>query len=340
MTRIVSYNILAGGYNVREKGSRRTNQLLNMLRAVQPDVVGLPEAIHPQITEKPLVVEELAEALGMQFIPSGKPWVASDYQSGMLTRLPVVSKKIHERPGVLARPILEVCVEEPDGALLTVFVTHLSASFNHGWAGSHIRVREVQEILRIMEPLRIAGKPHLLMGDCNSLAPKDAFKASALLKYVVNMDSRAHDQHNRHFHDGHPHLNSVVPPRLRVLNPLLRTIARSELLCSLFDSAAYFYAPRGCIRLLNDVYEDCFRYLHPDEHGFTCPAAAPAGRIDYIFANTMLAERLQSCRVLETGEEGLSGYAASDHLAVLAEFGVGVPVDESPLLEDNISITK
>jgi endonuclease/exonuclease/phosphatase family metal-dependent hydrolase len=187
MTRIVSYNILAGGYNVRGKGSRRTDQLFNMLRAVQPDVVGLPEAIHPQVTEKPLVVEELAEALGMQFIPSGKPWVKSDYQSGMLTRLPVVYKKIHERPGVLARPLLEVCVEEPNGAQLTVFVTHLSAAFNRGWAGSHIRVREVQEILRIMEPLRAAGKPHLLMGDCNSLAPKDAFKASALLKYVVNM---------------------------------------------------------------------------------------------------------------------------------------------------------
>ena len=47
MTRIVSYNILAGGYNIREAGTRRSAQLIKMLGAVQPDVVGVVEAIHP-----------------------------------------------------------------------------------------------------------------------------------------------------------------------------------------------------------------------------------------------------------------------------------------------------
>jgi endonuclease/exonuclease/phosphatase family metal-dependent hydrolase len=325
MTRVVSYNILAGGYNLRAHETNRTEQLLKIIRSVQPDVVGLPEAIHQQITKKPFVVEELAEALGMQFIPSGKPIVRTDYQSGMMTRLPVVYKKIHDLPGILARPLLEVCLEESNGQHLTVFVTHLSASFNRRWAGNHIRVREVQEIMRIMAPLYTEGKPHLLMGDFNSLAPQDAFKASALLKYVVHQETRWIKQS---ISDGHPYLNSVVPPKLRVLNPLLRTIAQNELLCRFFDVAAYFYAPRGCIQPLNEKYADCFRTLHPNENGFTCPAAAPAGRIDYIFANKVLAERLQRCEVLETGEDGVMGSDASDHLAIMAEFGAGMPSAE------------
>ncbi|GCE17849.1 hypothetical protein KDK_16490 [Dictyobacter kobayashii] len=164
------------------------------------------------------------------------------------------------------------------------------------------------------------------MGDFNSLSPKDAFTASALLKYVMRLDTR---RKNLTLNDGHPHLNSVVPPKLRFLNPVLRTVARSELLCNLFDLAAYFYAPRGCIRLLSEYYTDCFRHLHPHEQGFTCPAAAPAGRIDYIFADPTLVERLEMCHVLVTGEDDFLGEHASDHLAVTAEFGLGV-VPEVP----------
>lgn len=323
MTRIVSYNILAGGYNMRENGGNRTEQLLKIIRSAQPDVVGLPEAINQQVSGR-MVVDDLADALDMQLIKGGKPGSRREYQTALLTRLPVVSIKNHERPGLLARPLLEVCVEEADGQHLTIFVVHLSAAFNHGWAGAGIRAREVREILKIMEPLRTAGKPHLLMGDFNSLSPKDAFTASALLKYVVEMDIK---RKNATLNDGNPYLDSVVPRQLRALHPVLRTIARSDFLCSFFDIAASFYAPRRCIHLLQQQYEDCFRHLHPMEQGFTCPAAAPAGRIDYIFGNQIMAERLAMCRVITTGEDNLSGDQASDHLALVAEFGAGVVAD-------------
>jgi endonuclease/exonuclease/phosphatase family metal-dependent hydrolase len=69
---IVSYNILAGGYNLRENGARRVHQLLKIIHSIQPDVVGLVEATNPQIMQKPLVVEELAEQLGMRFIMGGE----------------------------------------------------------------------------------------------------------------------------------------------------------------------------------------------------------------------------------------------------------------------------
>ncbi len=47
MTTIVSYNILAGGYNVRNNSTRRTEQLAAIIRSAQPDIVGLVEATHP-----------------------------------------------------------------------------------------------------------------------------------------------------------------------------------------------------------------------------------------------------------------------------------------------------
>ncbi len=321
MTSIVSYNILAGGYSLRGNGSRRTDQLVHIIRSAQPDIVGVAEAINPRMKEEPQVIEEIANILDMQLVRGGEPGSYRDYQTALMTRLPIVHTRVHNRPGVLARPLLEVCVEETNGQHLTVFVTHLSASFNRGRGGGGIRMREMQEILKIMAPFRAEGKPHLLIGDFNSMAPGEPFKASALLKYVVRLDSRRHSV--LHKYDGHPHLNSVVPPRLRFLKPLLRVIARSPFLSMLFDGAAYFYAPRGCIRLLKEYYVDSFRHTHPHDAGFTCPASAPAGRIDYIFASSMLAERLQDCHVIVEGE-GLPGSDASDHLALAAVFGPGV----------------
>ncbi len=335
MTRIVSYNMLAGGYSLREEGARRTKQITAMIRSVQPDIVGLVEAMHPQMRQKPLVVEEIADNLGMQLIKGGEPTRPQDYQLALLTRLPVVYSKIHASPGRLLRPLLEVCVEETDGQQLTVFVAHLSAAFNQGRGGGHIRMCEVQEILCFMAPLRAAGKPHLIMGDFNSLAPGDAFTASSLLRYVVQMDKK---RPARALNDGNPYLDSVVPPRLRFLKPALRLIASSDFLCSLFDAVAYFYAPRGCIRLLQNAgYVDSYRHEHPADAGFTCPAAAPAGRIDYIFADPVQAQRLTACEVITAGE-GVVGREASDHLPLTAEFGLSVgPTLPSTELDDAVA---
>jgi endonuclease/exonuclease/phosphatase family metal-dependent hydrolase len=318
MTRITSYNILAGGYNLHENGRRRVEQLLKIIRSTQPDVVGVVEATNPQITQKPLVVEELAERLGMQLVMGGEATHSTDYQLALLTRLPVVHTKIHARPGLFTHPLLEVCVEEANGEHLTIFVTHLSAAFSKGWAGHVIRMREAQEIVGITAPLREQGVPHVLLGDFNSLAPGDPFRASFLLRYVVEQDRK---KRNRSLVDGHPHLDFVVPPRLRFLTPLLRIIPNNRLLSSLFDAAAWFYAPRGSIAvLLKAGYIDCYRRIHPHAWGFTCPASAPAGRIDYIFASPALAKRLETCSVITEGEDMLPGSHASDHLAVAATF--------------------
>lgn len=316
MTRITSYNILAGGYNINTRGyTQRTQPLISIIRSTQPDVVGLIEATNSYITQRPLVIEQIAEALDMQLVMATEPPHYSQYQPALLTRLPIVYKKVHRSSHVLVRPLLEVCVEEQNGRHLVIFVTHLSAAFNQGWAGSAIRGRELREILGIMA--NVKDKPHLLMGDFNSLAPHDSFKASNLLRYITRLDEQ---RRKLNISEGHPHLDGVVPYQLHFLNPLLRMIARNDMMSGVFDGAASLYAPRGTIALMQRAgYVDCYRRVHPHAYGFTCPSAAPAGRIDFIFANPLLAQRLETC-VPVLGSEDVPGRLASDHLAVTAEF--------------------
>ncbi len=305
MTRILTYNILVGG-------TRRIDQIAQMIRSAHPDVVGLVEATNPR------VVEELAERLGMDYRMSGHGAHSLDWQVALLSRLPIISMQVHYHPGLISKPLLEVVVQEEDGRALTLFVTHLVASFSHsGRGGDNIRRSEMREILRIMAEKK--GTPHLLMGDFNSLAPGDTLKASRLLRYLVSMDELRQKKPQESV--GHPHLDFVVPPSLRFLEPLLRVIPRNAFLSALFDEAGSLYVARGTIRLLRRAgYVDSFRRLNAHAWGFTCPANAPAGRIDYIFASPELANRLSSCDVVTEGN-GLPGGEASDHLPVLAEFG-------------------
>jgi endonuclease/exonuclease/phosphatase family metal-dependent hydrolase len=335
MTRVVSYNILAGGYSLRENGRRRTPQLTTIIRSAQPDIVGIIEATNIRHQEKPIVVEEIAENLGMQLTMGGEQAPEEDYCIALLTRLPIIYVKTHPRPGLLTKPLLEVCVEEANGQQLTVFVTHLSAAFNRGRGGGHLRIREAHEIIKIMEPLRQQNKPHFLMGDFNSLGPGDAFEAHRLLSYIVQMEQTRDPK----IKDGVPHFDSVVPRRLRFLKPLLRTIPASPFLSSLFDRAAALYAPRSSVAVFKEAgYVDCYRHKHPNEHGFTCPAANPAGRIDYIFASPDLAERLELCDPIVNGD-GLPGSEASDHLALAAAFAPGVQPEEQPVAEVDSAIS-
>jgi endonuclease/exonuclease/phosphatase family metal-dependent hydrolase len=268
-------------------------------------------------------VEELAKRLGMEYLWSGnvKSKHGSDLGLAVLSRLPIVSSQVHILPDTIEQPVMEVSVREDDGSELTLFVAHLPASFGYGSrGGDSIRREEAREILRIMEAKR--GTSHVLMGDFNSIAPGDKLKGSRLLRYLIEVGKRYH--HDRQNIEGHPYLNFVVPPSLRFLNPLLFRIPRSRVLSALFDGALSLYVARGTLRLLRRAgYIDSFRRISPHAAGFTCPARAAAGRIDYIMASPELAGRLSACYVLTEGN-GVYGYEASDHLPVFAEFGDAV----------------
>lgn len=320
MTRITSYNILAGGYDLRKNTTtQRTQQLTTIIRSTQPDIVGIAEGINPMMTQHPLVIEQIASELDMQLVLGSDPASRRDFQTALMTKLPIVYKKVHTRPGTLIRPVLEVCVEEANGEKLVVFVVHLIAAFNSVRAGDPLRMREIREIIRIMA--QVGDMPHVVMGDFNSIAPGDPFKASFLLRYLTQLDRIMQPIGSV---DGHPRLGAVVPRPLRFLNPLLDAIPNNMLLSNMLDFVSSLLAPRGTIGLLRDAgYVDSYRRIHPHALGFTCPSASPAGRIDFIFANPIMAQRLETCYTVLDGD-GLPGSQASDHLAVAATFGLAV----------------
>ena len=311
MARVISYNILIGG-------KQRVEPLAGMLRARQPDIVGLVEAIDEQ------VVKSLAEQLGMDYRLSGRAQSRPRLQAAVLSRLPIRSTQAYTTEIIKRQPLFEVELEEPDGSLLTVFIIHLTPEFSRGWKANRKRRREVQEALRLMAPRR--GTPHLLMGDFNAIVPGDRVRGSNFLRYVT--DERLYRQLLPSESKSLPGLGQVLPRRLHFLQPALRGITRSALLSFVLDQLDSVYAPRGGLGLLTRAgYVDCFRRLHPQETGFTWPSALPAGRIDFIFASPELAQRLAACETLLDGD-AVSGNLASDHLPVFAAFAEALHASE------------
>jgi endonuclease/exonuclease/phosphatase family metal-dependent hydrolase len=72
-------------------------------------------------------------------------------------------------------------------------------------------------------------------------------------------------------------------------------------------------------RLVKAGFTDCYRKLHPAEHGFTLPTPRPNTRLDYIFVSSALVPALRTCEVITT-PEGV--HKASDHYPVIAIFEI------------------
>jgi endonuclease/exonuclease/phosphatase family metal-dependent hydrolase len=304
MIRVITYNILAGGTN-------RVEPLTQVLQMMQPDLVGLIEASNEH------VVQELAGRLRMDYRLSERGEAQKGQPVALLSRLPILAVHSYAPQPRHAPPLLSVQVSEPDGTLLTVLVTHLTANFSSGWRGIRQRRQEARVLLERMQAHQ--GTPHLLMGDFNCVAPGDQIKGSALLRFLTDEDlyfQLMPPKMSSASSHGLPGLHSVVPRQFRFIYPLLCAIPGSRPLSRLLDAFQWLYAPRGGIGLLTRAgYRDCFRGLHPKEPGWTWPSALPAGRIDYIFASPELAPRLCLCEVL-AAHHGLPVNEASDHLPV------------------------
>ncbi len=194
--------------------------------------------------------------------------------------------------GLLSRYPIVGCINHPDRGIfhhtflethldtplgpLAVFVAHLKPGYNP--ADEEWRSKEARQALGYMQPY--SDGLMFLAGDFNTMSPQD----------ILNLDD--------------------WPLQWR----------------------AYLWAkggnlPREAIaEVLAAGYHDCYRRLYPSpaspqsenryRPGYTLPASKPNIRLDYFFASSTLAARLQSCEVITTYEAG----RASDHLPVLAEF--------------------
>jgi exodeoxyribonuclease-3 len=139
-------------YNIRFGGAGREDQLAQVIRESDPDLVILQEAT------KPHVVERLAQATGMNF------WAARPGHSlGFMSRVEVTHHEWHSIRGS-RRTFLEILLA---GTEVRVFGLHLSA-IHSNWTERR-RVRELRALLARIKQHQ--NGLHVLLGDFNTLAP-------------------------------------------------------------------------------------------------------------------------------------------------------------------------
>lgn len=299
---VMTYNILIGG------AEGRIHAVEAVIRAQQPDIVGVQEA------NDPAACLALADRLGMQCVIG---YSTNGYHVALLSRWPIRSWANYGRP-IFQKGLIEVVIDVPDEPLpWHIFVGHLTADFYQGYAAERHRTAEIREIVACMATARSLGHPHALLGDFNTLAPGEPFDAVSLIARVSELDAeRARHQRNL---DGQPHLKFVVPPVLHPLLPVIRAIPTTPWLAGLCNFAVNLLLPRQAVPTLQRAgYVDCLRHSYPDPRQVppTCPLPRPAGRIDYLWADPVLAERLQSAWIVQDGMVDV----ASDHRPVVANF--------------------
>lgn len=272
-------------YNIWLGGAGRMDAITSVVRAVNPDLLGIQEA------DDEVAIARMAAALGMDYA-HGK--ANTIHHVALLSRFPIVRVANHPHPGILRKTMLEVHVRLPNGAPLTLYVAHLNAFATY--AGERRRVRELDAMLGTIAPH--AREPHLLFGDCNALAPGDPVVLRRVTAHITNRVIRAEVGHIRTRHT------------LTFGAVLDHGISRGWL-------EAERLLPRHAVRrVLAEGYTDCFRHMHPDDPGYTFPAPEPALRLDYIFAPPTMQGRLRSCAVVDLPATAV----ASDHRPLVARF--------------------
>jgi endonuclease/exonuclease/phosphatase family metal-dependent hydrolase len=152
--RIASYNIMTGGEG-------RADPLIEVLIAQEADVIGLVEA------EDPTVLERMARRLKMDYVQA---MGSGSGASALLSRFPIRDSVNHAafRPG-LSKSLLQASVVDPGGRVWEFGVVHLHA--RAGDEDERKREAELELVLKVFEPLRKQGTPHVLLGDFNANSP-------------------------------------------------------------------------------------------------------------------------------------------------------------------------
>jgi endonuclease/exonuclease/phosphatase family metal-dependent hydrolase len=174
IVRVLTYNI----HGWRDAaGKIDVARLARIIDASQADIVALNEVFHPLVPpgETRPALDLLADALGMApaFGVALTPQFAfaplAFYGNALLTRYPLLAHAGHHLTpidGHEQRGLLEARVLLPDGRTpFSVYVTHL----DH--LSESVRVQQLSALAQWT--VRDRGRPHLLLGDFNALAPVD-----------------------------------------------------------------------------------------------------------------------------------------------------------------------
>ena len=161
-------------YNIREGGIGRAEQLAEVIKAANPDVVALQEA------RDPTTVQRISSLAGFPFSGS-----RMSHSTGFLSRVPVLEYAWRHPPRT-RHALLEVRLGD---GFPRVFVLHLRAWFSK-WSEER-RARELRGLLAgIQEQLireQHAFAFHVLAGDFNALAPGERFDSSPMPAWIRGM---------------------------------------------------------------------------------------------------------------------------------------------------------
>ena len=150
------------GY-LRRSGSQFA-RILDFIRSVQPDVLGLVEVDGGSFRTGRLSQAGLiAEQLGYHFVSETKYGLASVAKrlpllrtqgNAILSRMPIISHRFHFFDEGVKRLVIQVCTE-----YLTVFLVHLSLTYRN-------RQYQFERLYRL---IRQVDRPVILAGDFNVL---------------------------------------------------------------------------------------------------------------------------------------------------------------------------
>ncbi|MEO5904674.1 MAG: endonuclease/exonuclease/phosphatase family protein [Gemmatimonadaceae bacterium] len=161
-------------YNIREGGVGRAEQIAEVIKAANPEVVALQEA------RDPTVVGLIAKLAGFQFSGSQR-----SHSTGFLSNVPVVNYAWRHPPQT-RHALLEVSLAD---GFPRLFVLHLRAWFSK-WSERQ-RARELRGLLDgIQEQLKRENNAfafHVLAGDFNALAPGERFDSSPMPAWIRGM---------------------------------------------------------------------------------------------------------------------------------------------------------
>ena len=161
-------------YNIREGGLGRAEEIAEVIKAANPDVVALQEARLPPI------VEQIAKLAGFDSFGS-----QLSHSTGFLSRVPVLNHQ-WRHPVRTRHAVLEVTLGEN---LPRLFVLHLRAWFSN-WTERQ-RARELRGLLDGIQEQLIKEEHafafHVLAGDFNALAPGERFDPSPMPRWIRSM---------------------------------------------------------------------------------------------------------------------------------------------------------
>ena len=151
--RVMTYNILDGGIS-------RENYILDVIHAVDPDLIAIQEVTDVN------TLRFLGQALQMQyFIGMGN----KERKVALLSRLPVMDFKSHHPIFPIWHNFIEAQIQYQPGKTFRMFGVHLIANL---WVGFELwRLLEMDYIIKYTQ--QFTNELFLIAGDFNTAAPHD-----------------------------------------------------------------------------------------------------------------------------------------------------------------------